>query len=280
VREAWRAARDRERAASVSIAPAAAAPLAIATPDAVSRRASICVMPFVDKTSGDAKRGGLADGLADDIITRLAKAASAVRDRAWQRVRLGDRNVGPEEAGRMLNVDYVASGSVRRHQNRLFVVVELTETRTARVVWAEDFDYPIDDAFLALHEIGNRIVASIAEEIETAERNRAISQVAELTRRVGGLSPRVVAHVSLQWGRQRPGGAFFRQSVQMDPTFARAYAGLSFTHFQNAFCTGRHNAPSTSTRRWRQPAAASWSTIAILRPTGPWPGAVAARTPG
>ena len=74
----------------------------------------------------------------------------------------------------MLNVDYVVSGSLRRQGKRLTVTVELAETRTARIVWAEAFDHKLDDAFLVLDEIGNRIVASIASEIETAERNRAI----------------------------------------------------------------------------------------------------------
>jgi len=199
------------------------------------RRASIGVMPFVDHTAGEAVRGGLADGLADDIITRLAKLRILFVIARGSVFALGDRNVGPEEAGRMLNVDYVASGSVRRHQNRIFVVVELTETRTARVVWAEDFDYPLDDAFLALHEIGNRIVASIAEEIETVERNRAILKPPS------SLDAWEAYHRGL-WHMYQFSGAdndqaahFFRQSVSLDPTFARAYAGLSFTHFQNAF---------------------------------------------
>ena len=46
----------------------------------------------------------------------------------------------------MLNVDYVASGSVCRSSNRLAVMVELTETRTPRIVWSETFDHRIDDA--------------------------------------------------------------------------------------------------------------------------------------
>ena len=74
----------------------------------------------------------------------------------------------------MLNVDYVVSGSLQRQDKRLTVTVELAETRTARIVWAEVFDQKLDDAFLVLDEIGNRIVASIASEIETVERNRAI----------------------------------------------------------------------------------------------------------
>ena len=77
-------------------------------------------------------------------------------------------------AGGMLNVDYVVSGSVLRDDKRLTVAVELVETRTARIGWAEIFNYKPNDAFLVLEEIGNRIVASVSNEIETIERNRAI----------------------------------------------------------------------------------------------------------
>jgi DNA-binding SARP family transcriptional activator len=243
LREVWRTAKERDRSVatltSVPVVlerPAPAEPMVEgARVDCGPRRASICVMPFVDRTSGEAVRGGLADGLADDIITRLAKLRILFVIARGSVFALGDRNVGPEEAGRILNVDYVVSGSVRRHQNRLFVVMELAETRTARVVWAEDFDYALDDALTVLHEIGNRIVASIAEEIETVERNRAVLKPPN------SLDAWEAYHRGL-WHMYRFNGAdndqaehFFRQSLRLDPTFARAYAGLSFTHFQNAF---------------------------------------------
>ena len=148
---------------------------------------------------------------------------------------LHERRIGPEEAGRMLNVDYVVSGSVRRQGRRLTVTVELAETRTARIVWAEIFDHKLDDAFLVLDEIGNRIVASIASEIETIERNRAI------LRPPNSLDAWEAHHRGL-WHMYRfnkpdneQARHFFEMAVRLDPTFARAYAGLSFTHFQNAF---------------------------------------------
>ena len=56
--------------------------------------------------------------------------------------------IGPEEAGRMLNVDYIVSGSVRRAPQALIVSADLIETRTARIVWAETFDEKTDDALL------------------------------------------------------------------------------------------------------------------------------------
>ncbi|MFX8860261.1 hypothetical protein ABTM70_19005, partial [Acinetobacter baumannii] len=81
--------------------------------------------------------GGPAGGLAHDLITRLAKLRSLFVIAQGSVFALNERHVGPEEAGRMLNVDYVVSGSLQRRDNRLAVTVELAETRTARVVWAE-----------------------------------------------------------------------------------------------------------------------------------------------
>jgi tetratricopeptide (TPR) repeat protein len=169
------------------------------------------------------------------VITRLAKLRSLFVTAQGTVFALHERRIGPEEAGRMLNVDYVVSGSVRRDDKRLTVTVELTETRSARIVWAEVFNHKPDDAFLVLDEIGNKIVASIANEIETIERNRAILKPPN------SLDAWEAHHRGL-WHMylfNKPDNErakhFFETAVQLDPTFARAYAGLSFTHFQNAF---------------------------------------------
>jgi tetratricopeptide (TPR) repeat protein len=143
--------------------------------------------------------------------------------------------MSPEEAGRTLNVDYVVSGSLRRQGNRVMVAVQLVETRTARVIWAESFSQSAKGTLLILDEIGNRIVASITSEIETAERNRAILKPPN------SLDAWEAYHRGV-WHMYRFNPAdneharqFFDLAVRMDPTFARAHAGLSFTHFQNAF---------------------------------------------
>jgi tetratricopeptide (TPR) repeat protein len=111
----------------------------------------------------------------------------------------------------------------------------LVETRSARVVWAEIFNLKLGDALLVLDEIGNRIVASIASEIETLERNRAILKPPS------SLDAREAHHRGL-WHMYQYRKAdnetarhFFATALRLDPTFSRACAGLSFTHFQDVF---------------------------------------------
>ncbi len=234
IQRAWKAARAQaENQARVQTTTAAPEPDADAA--AGARRASIAVMPFVDRSEGGGTGGGSADGLVHDVITRLAKLRSLFVIAQGTVFALQERGIGSDEAGRILNVDYVVSGSLQRLDKRLSVTIELSETRTARIVWAEVFDHSLDDAFLMLDEIGNRIVASIANEIETNERNRAILKPPN------SLDAWEAHHRGL-WHMYRfqkddneRAQHFFKTAVQLDPTFARAYAGLSFTHWQNAF---------------------------------------------
>jgi DNA-binding SARP family transcriptional activator len=240
IHDAWRSARAQ---GVVCTGVAAAVPSRLTATsndpaDGVSgaaRRASLAVMPFVDRSAAADARGGPGDAFAHDIITRLAQLRSLFVIAQGTVFALHERQIGPEEAGRMLNVDYVASGCVRRVGNRLTVTVELAETRTARIVWAEVFNHRCDDTFFVLDDVGNRIVASIANEIETIERNRAILKPPT------SLDAWEAHHCGL-WHMYRFTKAdnerahhFFQRAVYLDPTFARAYAGLSFTHFQNAF---------------------------------------------
>jgi DNA-binding SARP family transcriptional activator/Flp pilus assembly protein TadD len=210
---------------------------------AASRRASIAVMPFLDLSPDTPARGGPADALAYDVTSRMAKLRSMFVIAQGSTFALREKGIGPEEAGRMLNVDYVVSGSVRRNHRKMQVSAELVETRTARIVWSEVYDEKIGDALDLLDEIGNRIVAAIAHEIEMVERNRAILKPPS------SLDAWEAHHRGL-WHMYRFSKAdnerarqFFSQAVELDPTFARAYAGLSFAHFQNAFLGWKKAAP-------------------------------------
>ncbi len=192
-------------------------------------------MPFIDLSKPAGGPGGAAGALARDVITRLAKLRSLFVIAQGTMFALHEQGITAQAAARMLNVDYVASGSVYRGSNRLAVMVELTETRTSRIVWSETFDHRIDDALLVLEEIGDRIVASIASEIEANERNHAI------LKQPSSLDAWEAHHRGL-WHMYRfnkpdndQARHFFEMAVRLDPTFARAYAGLSFTHFQSAF---------------------------------------------
>ncbi|MEQ9135838.1 MAG: hypothetical protein RLO51_11560 [Thalassobaculum sp.] len=232
VRAAWLAARRPARPTPAEARTAAPAPPSSLEHFAAARRAALAVMPF---QGGGGARGGLADGLTQDVITRIAKLRSLFVIARGSVFALAEQGLSPQEAGRRLDVDYVASGDVRQDGNRILVTVELVEAKSARIVWADAFEHASGEAFAVLDAIGDRIVASVDNEIEATERNRAILKPP------GSLDAWEAYHRGL-WHMYRFTQAenaqarqFFETAVRLDPTFGRAHAGLSFTHWQSAF---------------------------------------------
>lgn len=239
---AWREARRRHAAPVASAMPTAAAPVQILrTPAGETaaeppRRASLLVMPFADHTQRSALRGGLGDGLAHDIITRLAKLRSMVVIAQGTAFALDERQLDAEEAARHLDVDYLASGSLRREPGgRVGVLAQLSDRRTGRILWADSFGGRLDDAFAVLDAIGDRIVASIAGQIELAERNLALLKPPQSLDAWGAHHRGLWHMVRFNRDDNEQARHFFETAVRLDPTFARPHAGLSFTHFQRAF---------------------------------------------
>jgi DNA-binding SARP family transcriptional activator/tetratricopeptide (TPR) repeat protein len=233
LRQGWQAAR-------ALATPAASVELARGDPAAnertpKQRRASVAVMPFVDVLPGQTGRSRMADGLTDDIITRLAKLRALFVIARGSVYALSERGIGPQEAARILNVEYIASGSVRRQGGRVSVLIELVQAEDARIVWTDEFEGSAEEALGVLDSIVGRIVAAIAEEIEAAECNRAVLKPANSLDAWEAYHRGLWHMYKFNGPDNRDAGHFFRRALELDATFARAYAGLSFTHFQNAF---------------------------------------------
>jgi TolB-like protein/Tfp pilus assembly protein PilF len=198
------------------------------------QRASVAIMPFAEVATGAGARR-LADGVTDDIITRLAKLRILFVIARGTTYSLGERGVGAHEAGRILGVEYVVSGAVRTDDRRIYLIVELAETRRATIVWREELETSTDETFDALDAIVDRVVAAIAGEIETAECKRAILQPRSSLDAWEAYHRGLWHMYKFNDADNRHAAELFERALQLDPTFARAWAGLSFTHFQNVF---------------------------------------------
>ncbi|GAA4404433.1 adenylate cyclase [Quisquiliibacterium transsilvanicum] len=255
VRDAWRSARGSciEAGMESGLEPAPAPVPWRESADSIdegvalaTRRASLAVMPFHDGSAVAGAFRGVGDALVHDTITRLAKLRSLFVIADGTVFALHERGVAAHEAARLLDVDYFVGGSVGWAGDRLRVSVELVETGSARIVWSETFVRRAQDAFSVLDEISDMIVSSVAGEIETLERNRAILLPPD------SLDAWEAHHRGL-WHMYRftkddnaLARHFFEVALRLDPSFSRAWAGLSFTHFQDAFQGWSSRAPGTT----------------------------------
>ncbi|MGE0768749.1 MAG: winged helix-turn-helix domain-containing protein [Hyphomicrobiaceae bacterium] len=193
---------------------------------------SIAVLPFELVGSGD-DHWGIAHGLARDITTRLGRAHWLFvisRGSAFQ-----FRPDAVHEIGTALAVRYVLQGSTQSTTRRVRVNVALIDTARRLEVWSELFDRNIGDVFLIQEEITEAIVTSVQSHIEQNERKRA------LLKPMASLDAWSAYHRGWwHMDRHSPGDyaqaeTCFKLATRLDPSAARAFAGLSAVHRQRAF---------------------------------------------
>lgn len=197
-------------------------------------RAALAIMPFAE-AAGAGFGAGLGAGLTQDIITRLARLRSLSVIARGSVYALAEAGLGDMEAARKLGVDYMTGGTVSVRDGRLRVEVELVDVRSGCIVWSEGFERAALAALDMLEDIGDQIVSSIASEIETVERNLAILKPPSSLTAWESYHRGLWHMYRFTKAENETARQFFRQSATLDPTFARAHAGLSFTHWQSGF---------------------------------------------
>jgi TolB-like protein len=222
--------------------PASATVVGVAHLDAPSgqqaahtRKPTILVMPFTAATPEDVAD---ADSVTSDIIFGVAKLRSI--SIIAQGTSFSLRTQSPAAAAALVNAQYVASGHLRRDGKRYLVSVELTEPNSGRIFWADEFRCNAVDSFSAAIPLAARIVAGLDTEIHVIERNRALL-MPPASLDAWQAYHRGLAHMfRFTSDDNREAQQFFTRAIALDPTFSRSYAGLSFTHFQNAFLLQAH----------------------------------------
>ncbi|HYN07346.1 MAG TPA: protein kinase [Vicinamibacterales bacterium] len=204
-------------------APAAATATSSST---FGGRPAIAVLPF-DNLSSDPDQDYFADGLADELITRLSLfRAFPVIARASSFAFRG-KSSDPKQIGADLGVRYLVQGSVRRAGARARIVAQLVEATTARQVWAKTFDRELSDVFAVQDELSAAIAASIMGDLQRVEHSSAQRRPPEsleawgLYQRALPLIHRFIREDGVEARR------LLERAVQLDPNFAPARSRLA-----------------------------------------------------
>ena len=203
-------------------------------PASGATRPSLAVLPF--RFVGDeASYGTIARALPDELITELSRLRWLQVTARGSSFRLNLSECEPADIGRLLHVRYCLCGTVEVADRRLVVIVELIDTRGSTIVWADRFSACIDDVHAMREEIGSRVLVALEIRIPLHEAAQARLMVSD------DLDAWCAYHLGLQhmyrFNRVDNFAAaqMFERALTLDPSFARAHAGLSFVHFQAAF---------------------------------------------
>lgn len=234
VRAAWAAMRGAAPAPSAFVVPAPPDPAPPAAQSA-PRGVSIAIMPFAELDRGVPRQSDLGKALTHDIISRLARLRSLFVIARGSVFAIAGETLALREIGERLGVDYVATGHLERHADRIVAAVEVAEAATERILWTDRFETLSAPHMPVLDAVCNGIVSSIAAEIEHAERNRALLKPPESLDAWESYHRGLWHMYNFTAGENARAAELFRQSIRLDPAFSRSWAGLSFTHWQNAF---------------------------------------------
>lgn len=195
---------------------------------------SIAVLPF-QMLSADPRYDMLPDAIAHEVIVELARLRWLFVIARGSSFRFRGPDVDLAAAGRVLGVRYFLTGSVAIDGRRGMVTVELSDARESRVLWAERFEGGLEDLQDLRLTIAAQVVTALELRIPMLEAGRAASLP------TASLDAWSAYHRGL-WHMYRfnahdnqIAARLFERAVAADSGFARGYAGLSFTHFQNAF---------------------------------------------
>ena len=134
----------------------------LAEPAKRSPHLSIVVLPFAN-LSGDPNQDYFADGVTENLITKLSRLRGSFVIARSTAFTFKDRNVDAREIGKELGVRYVLEGSVQRDQSQVRVNAQLIDAENGGHLWADRFDGRLADLF----QMQDQIVASLAGQLRT-----------------------------------------------------------------------------------------------------------------
>jgi TolB-like protein/Tfp pilus assembly protein PilF len=187
---------------------------------------SIAVLPFAN-LSRDPDNEYFADGIQDEIITRLSQVAElkVISGTSTRRYRGARQNLS--QIARELGVAHVLEGSVQKSGDQVHVNVQLINALTDAHLWADIYDRKLTDIFAVESEIAKTIAETLRVKLTGAQAKAITARPTENS----------AAHELYLKGRYfwfnrtaddlKKAADYFQQAIDADPNYALAYVGLA-----------------------------------------------------
>lgn len=237
-RKSMQLPRQRRRRNPVLLVVAGIIVLGVAAYFLISRREispassaikSVAVLPFAHEKA-DSTEDYLSEGLAEELMTALGKVPGlrvASRTSSFALARRSDLDV--REIAKRLGVSSIVEGTVRRGGGRLRVSAQLTNATDGLTMWSDSYDREDKDVFAMQSDIAGSIAAALRPDLGTKAQLASTKSSGAGTTNADAydLYLRGMYLVERRGEGVSRGADYFRQAIQKDPNFARAYAALA-----------------------------------------------------
>jgi TolB-like protein/Tfp pilus assembly protein PilF len=190
---------------------------------------SIAVLPFTVDSAGESDIAFLADGIQDELLTRLSLVGALKVTSRTSVERYRDTTIGVPTIGRELGVAKVLEGRIQRSGDQIRVNVQLVDAQQDDHVWAQVFDrqFTASNVF----SIQTEIVESIASQLEATITPRETRQLTATPTEIMPAYTEYLKGKGLAESESveslTEAASHFRKAIEYDPGFALAYVGLA-----------------------------------------------------
>jgi len=190
---------------------------------------SIAVLPL-DNMSGDPSQEYFSDGLTEQIINGLCKVSNLfviARNSSFAYKR---KSINVLQVGKELGVRYILEGSVQKAGDRVRITVQLIDATTDYHMWSESYDRNLSDIFALQDEITLKLMDTIQIKLTIGEQARLW---AGMTTKIQAFDMEMRGQDCFFRNNEKDNEQarqFFKEAINIDKSYAIAYASLGFTH--------------------------------------------------
>ena len=193
---------------------------------------SIAVLPFTN-LSGDPQQEHFSDGITDQLIDDLSRLPGLFVIARNSSFAYKGKSVKEHEIGRALGVKYLLEGSVRKAADQVRIGVELVDASTGTEMWTQRYDRPLTDIFAMQDEIVGKVVTTLGLVLKLEEMNAPHEGKWQPTTNLDAFDDTLrAAQYFYRFTKDDNARArgWLEKAIELDPTFAHAYAFLSATY--------------------------------------------------
>ena len=197
-----------------------------ASTNAVVTNKSIAVLPF-ENLSDDKSNAYFADGIQEEILTRLAKVADlrVIARTSTERYKSSPENL--PQIAQQLGVAHILEGSVQKAAEKVRVSVQLINASTQAHLWAETYDRNLTDIFAVESDIAKTIADTLQAKLSDPEQHAITARPTE-----NAEAYQLYLKGRYFWNKRTGADLktaidYFHQAIGIDTNYALAYAGLA-----------------------------------------------------
>lgn len=194
---------------------------------------SIAVLPFVN-ISNDPEQEYFSAGIAEEILNSLSSLKDLKVAGRTSSFQFDRKTIGLREIGEKLGVSSVLQGSVRKHGNRLRIMVQLVDVADGFHLWSEKYDSSVDDIFDIQDEVALAVTEKLKVTLLEKDRERMSRNYTQNTEAYE-LYLKGRFYLNRRGPSVMTGIHYFELAIELDPDFALAYTGFADASLIAAF---------------------------------------------